>query len=658
MAEHRETDTLPRFSLRQLFALVYVVALVLAVCRVWDIGVFLAMILAAIWIGNVLVKRRFHVRHEDSSDGVREGNASAMVTRKSTVLRVLWAAVIGAIGVAIWAFCASVDISDSRFFRDLWYAAPIRHGTLFHELLFRVSSVGVLVLIVFAIPAAVMGYKLIAVGKVLRTTVLEQRRTFVLAGFVPPAVCLILLVALSVKYGSPGNGLTWLSVSGLTMWALLLAAHFRWKLSMVIGIVPVALLAHLLFPFLQNLADDPVIRREFDAHRIVDVRGGRVGVWFEPGLVLSKPGKNSAVIVDLLGKVDPAWRWDLDPNDAIPPAQVEDQLVTSLDLKRLLEIIPSQNCRRVIVKRIATSDDVFRSFHAVELLVLNKHGYRDGQTPESWWKSREELFRVDLDLSRLELLRRVSVKLDSEYVRMELPIRELWTDQHEALLWTLNARLHQLLNLPKLIRNLTREQMTLSDEYGRIGIPARFDWTAHVNEQLAAAAVDTERGRRWGFIDVHGDFVVPPKYVDARPFREGFAAVQMEDKKWGFINQVGDIVIDAQFDSIGAFCRGICSVTIAAHKGYIDRNGRVVIPLIYETTSGFKLREPLAIVGIDGKEGYMNTAGEVVIPCRFDSAYLFEGQHAMVRFGTAARHDRWFINRHGKIVKYIGPPTY
>ncbi|MDR0829255.1 MAG: WG repeat-containing protein, partial [Prevotellaceae bacterium] len=45
-----------------------------------------------------------------------------------------------------------------------------------------------------------------------------------------------------------------------------------------------------------------------------------------------------------------------------------------------------------------------------------------------------------------------------------------------------------------------------------------------------------------GFADKSGKVVINPQFEEARPFSEGFAAIQQKDK-WGFIDKTGKIVI-------------------------------------------------------------------------------------------------------------------
>ena len=55
---------------------------------------------------------------------------------------------------------------------------------------------------------------------------------------------------------------------------------------------------------------------------------------------------------------------------------------------------------------------------------------------------------------------------------------------------------------------------------------------------------------KWGFVDIEGNAVVEPQYQDARPFRSGFAPVQIGEK-WGYISlEEYELVIPAIYDEV------------------------------------------------------------------------------------------------------------
>lgn len=93
--------------------------------------------------------------------------------------------------------------------------------------------------------------------------------------------------------------------------------------------------------------------------------------------------------------------------------------------------------------------------------------------------------------------------------------------------------------------------------------------------------------------------------------------------------------------------------------GFIDRAGRLVIPLLYDRAEDFS--QGLAVVGvwIDGsiKHGYINLDGEISIPLKFEAAGSFSEGLAPVQV-----NDKWgFIDNTGKFIiepKYLGANSF
>ena len=59
---------------------------------------------------------------------------------------------------------------------------------------------------------------------------------------------------------------------------------------------------------------------------------------------------------------------------------------------------------------------------------------------------------------------------------------------------------------------------------------------------------------------------------DIYSFKEGLAGVKFNDK-WGFIDKEGREVIPFKYDDINPFSEGVALVKINSKKGYIDING-------------------------------------------------------------------------------------
>lgn len=83
---------------------------------------------------------------------------------------------------------------------------------------------------------------------------------------------------------------------------------------------------------------------------------------------------------------------------------------------------------------------------------------------------------------------------------------------------------------------------------------------------------------------VDGEPVGEP-YEDARPFRDGWAAVK-RNGKWGFIDTQGTVQIDFQFDDALSFGQHLAAVRLGEYWGYVSLRGEIVIdPVFLEARS-------------------------------------------------------------------------
>jgi hypothetical protein len=130
-----------------------------------------------------------------------------------------------------------------------------------------------------------------------------------------------------------------------------------------------------------------------------------------------------------------------------------------------------------------------------------------------------------------------------------------------------------------------------------------------------------------------------------------------KDDKWGFIDRTGRIVVPLQFDSVNDFHEGLALVTARGEKLFIDAGGRVIITPQFDIVDNFseglaavnigETRIPnLGLISNPGKWGYIDKTGKLVIPLKFTHAEDFSEGLAAVRDGDRGG----FIDHQGKFV--------
>ena len=118
-------------------------------------------------------------------------------------------------------------------------------------------------------------------------------------------------------------------------------------------------------------------------------------------------------------------------------------------------------------------------------------------------------------------------------------------------------------------------------------------------------------GWRWGFINNDGIFVILPQFQQTRSFREGLAAVKIDDK-WGFIDTTGAVVIPPRFDQVEDFSDSLAIAYEKERPSYIDSKGNVAIAGPFLEATPFV--HGLAAVRRAGENQveYINRAGKTV----------------------------------------------
>lgn len=115
---------------------------------------------------------------------------------------------------------------------------------------------------------------------------------------------------------------------------------------------------------------------------------------------------------------------------------------------------------------------------------------------------------------------------------------------------------------------------------------------------------------RTGFINGQGELVIRHRFVDARNFHEGRAAVY-NGYGWGFIDERGKLVTPYTYSSVSDYSEGLAAVNEIGTDtwGYIDNKGKTAVP------AEFKYAEPfyngLAEVVSNNSRKYIDAEGNI-----------------------------------------------
>ena len=131
------------------------------------------------------------------------------------------------------------------------------------------------------------------------------------------------------------------------------------------------------------------------------------------------------------------------------------------------------------------------------------------------------------------------------------------------------------------------------------------------------------------------------------PFKDGLAKVSKGpggfDDKWGYINTDGKIVVPLKYEEAKDFSNGRALVTINNKNGFIDTKGKLIVPLKWNYASSFS--EGLAIVGNFDFYCAIDTTGKIVVPLKFKHLYDF---HEGIASFEDTKENWGFIDKTGK----------
>lgn len=163
------------------------------------------------------------------------------------------------------------------------------------------------------------------------------------------------------------------------------------------------------------------------------------------------------------------------------------------------------------------------------------------------------------------------------------------------------------------------------------------------------APVKTPAGTKWGYINEQGIFVLAAQFDGAEEFQEnGLAIVEWKGLK-GMIDHSGAFIVKPRYQWIGPFAEGFAVAKESSEAMWlIDKKGRKrskAYPLIQsykENRAVFYQRTGRSHC----LAGYLDSNGRVVIPPRFLKAEAFASGRALVQLGDQTHA---LIGLYGKV---------
>ena len=201
---------------------------------------------------------------------------------------------------------------------------------------------------------------------------------------------------------------------------------------------------------------------------------------------------------------------------------------------------------------------------------------------------------------------------------------------------------------------IKKDKYGFVNEQGDVVIPAKYDFIYKFQHGYALFAQKTAQSNKfyWGAINKQGKEVIKPKYDNlSRWYDEqniSFDKYQENGKlKSGLLSFTGDVIIDAIYDNTLIFYQDIARACQDKQCHFINRTGQ---PAFISNPNGYatyyadgQFSQSRARVKQDGLYGFVDLNGKLVIPIIYSSAENFKNKRAIVakdeRYGVIDRDN-------------------
>jgi len=196
----------------------------------------------------------------------------------------------------------------------------------------------------------------------------------------------------------------------------------------------------------------------------------------------------------------------------------------------------------------------------------------------------------------------------------------------------------------------SRDFISVRDESGKLGflnadgewaVEPQYDYCYPLYDKMTTlgggSLIGVSLDGKWGAYDRSGNFVISCEWDNIFPETRGETAIAVRDGTYYLLDP--DAKTTEMLDLAGVFAGyenvdftvysdGLLPVRRDGKYGYLDLEGNLVIPCIYDYAQDFQ--NGAACAKLDGKYGLIDASGEVLLPFKF-------------KFGTALTSDLFYF---------------
>lgn len=157
---------------------------------------------------------------------------------------------------------------------------------------------------------------------------------------------------------------------------------------------------------------------------------------------------------------------------------------------------------------------------------------------------------------------------------------------------------------------------------------------------------------KYGMIDRSFNEIIPAIY-DTIIFSHGNFIIANQSGQKVIYNMNGKVLAGKDYDEKHPANAYFIRVNKGDKKGLMDKNGNEIVPCEYKYVYTLQVSEGIASYQVDKKYGYIDTNGRIILPPEYDWCIRFHNG-----FGTIEKDNKdGFVNSKGKIItplKYVG----
>jgi len=211
-------------------------------------------------------------------------------------------------------------------------------------------------------------------------------------------------------------------------------------------------------------------------------------------------------------------------------------------------------------------------------------------------------------------------------------------------------------------RVMGNNQWGLLDEQGREVVPLQYERIEPFQGQLATV----KQERKHGAINKAGKLIIPIAFDAANPLRDAdnkltnfvlvynYYPLTAEQQKatrqsyqqlYGLYDAAGKLLAPVKYTSIRSIGNGLVRLSLDNKHTYLNEKGETLIADVSYRAE--KLQDGVAVVVDEAKKyGYMDKAGKLIIPLQYDFAADFNQGYAVVK----SKDKTGLIDKQNKVV--------